>query len=359
MDTLKITIKEKEKLSSSFNLFNLRDEVVNFMYKKTVADSSRQDMAFYVLCFFLSIRLGSKTLLEDLLDNNVAKLTELNRLLLNAKKLRKGQYAQFVEQAGLTRAFQFDVFFLLMLTILNSDDVLIRFKTFFTNHPQAQKDFLLVVNKYKNSLQEFNVNFDINIIVNDTVDYNGEPQEVSRSVTRMIVMRTSRGLDLNLHKYAEVKDIKSRSPIILEIIQHIHPEILTNIWQTYKLDEYAKNIWNFSNQPLTSNIATAWLTWRMTKGTDKKGKAKARTNYDNAKKNLEKTGQENDLLESLTRSVLASNGYLRGEVKRLTQKKNKLEANATDSLPYKKEIDDLEKRIKRLENIEIKVRKEK
>src|SRR3989344_5168953 len=127
MREIQIHIREEEKSEAGLTLFNFREELVNFMYKKTVADSSRGSMRFYILIFFLSIKVNSKTLLEDLHEKNWKKLEALNHSFDKKEKLRKNEYAKFVEDAGLTKIFRNDVFFLLMSSILDSANTLRKF----------------------------------------------------------------------------------------------------------------------------------------------------------------------------------------------------------------------------------------
>lgn len=359
MKKLRITITEKEKLLSSFNLFNFREEIVNFMYKKTVANSSRNSMVFYVLIFFLSLKIGSKSLLLDLIDNNIENLKTLNGLLSGKKRLKKGEYAKLVNEAGLTNVFRFDVFFLLLTAIANSEEIEKEFKTFLQKNPAIHKDFQDIIKKYKSTFKNFSKEFSSNVIVDDRYDDRGEYHDLSKSVSRTIRMRTSRHLDLPLHKYAEVKSIKSSSPVVVQVIQSIDPEILIKIWEIYNLDEYVKLVWKLKDNALfvstISGILSAeWVIWRTRDGKkERKEKAKAKENYEIAKAN--ESPQRKDLLESLARSVISSNEYLQSEIKELKAQLVTARKESSLLMEREKEIKDLEQKIERLENISIQV----
>jgi hypothetical protein len=46
MKQIPITIKEKDKGDKKLTLLNLREEIVNYLYKETVASSTKSDQHF-------------------------------------------------------------------------------------------------------------------------------------------------------------------------------------------------------------------------------------------------------------------------------------------------------------------------
>lgn len=60
MKKIEVQIKEKDKGNKDLSLLNLRDEIVNFLYKDTIASSTKADLQFYVLLFFISIKVKDK-----------------------------------------------------------------------------------------------------------------------------------------------------------------------------------------------------------------------------------------------------------------------------------------------------------
>jgi Na+/proline symporter len=46
-----------------------KDEIVNFLYKDTIASSTKIDLQFFILLYFISIRCGENIFLEKILDD--------------------------------------------------------------------------------------------------------------------------------------------------------------------------------------------------------------------------------------------------------------------------------------------------
>ncbi|MES2224205.1 MAG: hypothetical protein V4469_04715 [Patescibacteria group bacterium] len=362
MKKLKVTITEKKKFIHSFNLFNFRDEIVNFMYKKTVANSSRNSMVFYVIVFFLSLKSGSKSLLRDLFDNNIEKLQSLNKELSARKRLKKGEYASLVEKAGLKDILRYDVFFLLMSAIISPQNILSEFKDYFKENPEIEKEFKKIIELYQEKFQAFETRFIKNLIIDDRQDENGEYHDLSKSVNRTIRMRTSRRLDLTLHKHAEVQSVTSQSPVVVQIIQNIHPDIIIQIWESYKLDEYVKEVWKFVNDNsvvagfVGTVLADKWIKWRSIDGRkNKNAKTIAKIDFDLAKTKSEEDQRQTSLIDSLARSVMSSNEYLQAEVLKLKMELETKQKESSILINREDEIKDLKLRIEKLENINVKV----
>lgn len=366
MKNIEVKIKEKDKKGKHLTLLNFRDELVNFMYKKTVADSSRSSMQFFVLVFFISLKIDNKSLLMKVFDENIDNLKKLNKAFDGKKRLKKGEYNTFVKENKLDKIFKYDIFFILITTILDFKSILNKFNDYFSENENTKDDFLEVVKKYKENLEGFDLDFKKHLITDDRYDEFGEYHDLSKSIYRTIKMRTSRQIDLSLHKYAEVKIISSQSPIDLSIIQHIDPQVIFDLWETYKLGDYVKAIWNFTNQPLPAGgiilLADRWLKWKSIDGQKKrKEKKKAKIEFDIAKNDKKQNEQLLQLATVLAESVVKSNDYLKKEIDELKEKAKLLsESKGTLSdKEGKKEVEILKEKIERLENIDISTKENK
>ena len=368
MKRLKVTIKEKEKKISSFNLYNFREEVVNFMYKKTVAESSRNNLVFYVLLFFLSIKKEEKTLLEELLEKNIPKINILNTKLSQFERLERGQYAQLVDDSNLREVFQYDVFFTLIVAFRNYEEIIGEFEDFFEDNKPLAEEYQRLNQLYGKGLLDFFNRFEKNLIEDDRVGYTGESLDLSKSVYRTIQMRSSRRIDLTLHKYAEVKNISSQSPIIVEVIQHIDPQIVVNIWDAYNLGDYVRGTWQLTGdylkdkwflQALLGNAgwdAGKWLRWKLINGAkNKKEKDVARNDFKEALEHKRQEEGSDHIQNALAKSVMSSNEYLLNEVQQLRLDLARVTKENDILVNKDKRIKELEDRIEKLENIEVDV----
>lgn len=358
MKKIEIYITEKDKNGKQLTLFNFKDELVNFMYKKTIADSSRTSMRFFVLIFFLSLKTGSKSLLMSLLENNLEKIRELNIAFSGKVKLKRGEYYNLIKKNKLEDVFKYDVFFILITAVLDSNKILIQFSDYFSENIEIKEEFEKVIKKYKNDLEEFDSDFKTHLIADDRVDEWGEYHDLSKSVYRTIKMRTSRSLDLELHKYAELRIVRSESPIILTITQHINPQIIIDLWNTYKLGDYVKTVWNIVEHVVVAYefkqiLVDKWLKWKVIDGKkNRKEKLKAKAEFDVIKHNKQQNKKLIQLAEVLAKSVIRSNEYLQNEIKILKNKKEEISRDKV-VIGKEKKIKELEERIKRLENIKV------
>ncbi len=366
MKRIEVKIKEKDKKGRPLTLLNFRDELVNFMYKKTVADSSRSSMHFFVLVFFLSLKIEEKSLLIKIFDENIDSLKKLNKTFDGKKRLKKGEYYDLVKENKLDQVFKYDIFFILITTVLDSKTILSKFDDYFYENKKLKDDFLEVVKKYEEDLERFDLDFKKHLIIDDRYDEFGEYHDLSKSVYRTIKMRTSRQIDLSLHKYAEVKIISSQSPIDLSIIQHIDPQIIFDLWETYKLGDYVGIIWKSANSnPIVSGVisgfagnvlAEKWLKWKSINGQkNRKEKKKAKIEFDIVKSDKKQNKKLLQLATVLAESVVKSNEYLRNEVDELRDRVRVLTENRTvlASKESNKEIEMLKEKIEKLENIDI------
>ena len=371
LQPIEIHITELEKSDAGLTLFNFRDELVNFMYKKTVADSSRVSMRFYILVFFLATRVESKSLLLKLFDENFEKLKKLNEKFGKRAKLQKNEYAKLVREAGLTEIFRNDILFLLLTSILESEKVLEKYSEYFVKEDELRKEFSTVVNKYGSKLTEFSEDFVQHFIADDRTDDFGRSLDLSKSVFRTIQMRTSRQLDLTLHKYADLKSVKSESPIDLTILQHIDPRMVIDLWEIYNLGDYVKAVWGFAADFGVQSflgfkgiqyITRKWLKWKNTDGRkQRKEKIKAKKEFEEALKDPKYTKQLAQLAAVLTESILKSNEFLQKEIEALEEQLQEL-AKTRSVISGKetdKKMDELKKRIEKLKNIKVKAVKKK
>ena len=364
---LNVQITEIDKGDTPLTLHNFRDELVNNMYKKTIADSSRTEMRFYVTVFFLCFKMGSKSLLRKLFEDNLTKLEALNAEFSKRPKLQKNEYADLVNQVGLTQIFKRDIPFLLISTILDSKNVLKEFHVFFEKNPDLKKEFVGISEKYSAKLEDFYENFRSHRIEDDRYDDFGNYHDLSKSVFRTIKMRTSRQLDLTLHKYAEIKEVKSHSPIDLTVLQQLDPYILFNLWEAYDIGHYVGATWDYAAEAagITAGIdllLKKWTKWKSINGrTDRKKKNAARKSFELEIKKKKYVTQFSVLIEVLAKSVLNADKFLKKEIRLI--KARILKLNEDRSVLNKESVDEqvasLEKRLAKLENIKIKITEEK
>ncbi len=111
MKTISVHIRELDNLNRSLTLLNLREEIVGFLYRDTVASSTRADMQFYILLFFAAIPNDNKTALEAILDEGIPKFDALTVAFQHKRGyLRANEYHEMAEQYGLTELFWKDLF---------------------------------------------------------------------------------------------------------------------------------------------------------------------------------------------------------------------------------------------------------
>ena len=292
MKKIEVKIKEKDKGTKDLSLLNLRDEVVNFLYKDTVANSTKADLQFFVLLYFVSIRSGNKTFLEKLLDEGIPKFNKLNEDFAKKKGyLRSMEYRKMVEEHGLSGLFENDIFFVLVEAILNVKEIEQRFTPFLKKHSEVERVIKAIRIKYASQLSTSFAKFKSSKIEDNRYDEYGNYHDLSKSVYRTVRMRNSRNLDLNLQRYTSVKEITSKSPVDLTFLQHIDPKIIFDLWDKYHVAEYMKSAWKTANDtPIIANtvggifggLVVLYAQWRLIDG---KGN---RTEKDKAKQEFEK-----------------------------------------------------------------------
>src|SRR3989344_7382131 len=174
MKKIEVKIKEKDKGLKDLSLLNLREEVVNFLYKDTVANSTKADLQFFVLLYFVSIRSGDKTLLEKILDEGIPKFNKLNDSF--AKKrgyLRSKEYRKMDDDHGLAELFENDIFFVLIEAISNIEEIEQKFTPFLKKHSEVERVIKAIVTKYAPQLSSSFTKFKSSKIQDDRYDDQG------------------------------------------------------------------------------------------------------------------------------------------------------------------------------------------
>lgn len=361
MKKIEVKIKEKDKGGKNLSLLNLRDEVVNFLYKDTVASSTKTDLQFFVLLYFITIKINDKTFLEKILDDGLPRFNKLNEAFVTKKGYLRGrQYRKMVNEHGLSEFFKNDIFFVLIDSILHIEDMQERYATFLEKHREIKKIINIISQTYTPKLRESFETFQSKRIQNERTDKHGNTHDLSMSVYRTVRMRNSRNLNLNLQKYTSVREITSKSPIDLTFLQHINPQIIFDLWEKYHVTEYMKSTWGYiNNTPVVAGVTSGGLVllvekftaWKRINGIkDRKGKDKARQEFVDAKK--QNSQALDDLTLRLIDSVLKANERLVSEVNELKEKLRKL-TNQNIALQNKVEIKKLKERIVQLENLEV------
>lgn len=361
MKKIEVKIKEKDKGTKDLSLLNLRDEVVNFLYKDTVANSTKADLQFFVLLYFISIQSGDKTFIEKVLDEGIPKFNKLNESFANKRgHLHSREYRKMVEEHGLSELFENDIFFVLIESILNIKEIDNRYKPFLKKHPQVEKVIVAIETKYAPSLSSSLKKFKSSKISDDRYDDNGNYHDLSKSVYRTVRMRNSRNLDLNLQRYTSVREITSKSPVDLTFLQHVDPQIIFDLWDKYHVAGYMKSAWHTANNtPIIANavggafggLVVLYAQWKLIDG------KKNRTEKSKAKLKLDKSKRENgqvldDLTLRLVDSVLKSNERLEKEVE-MTRTQIRELSNVNIATQDKEALKRLEERVAQLENLSV------
>lgn len=362
MNSIEVRIEEKDKRNKNLSLYNLKDEVINFLYKETVANSTKADQQFYILIYFASIKAGDKSFIEVLFDTALPKFDALNRAF-SAKKtyLRRSEYAAMAAEYGLTDIFRKDLFFILSEAVLNLNEIGDRYAALYENN----QDLKVVIETLRTEyLPQLEKNYDIfkaTRIADYRTDDNGVTHDLSRSVYRTIQMRNARNLELNLQRYTTVRSITSQSPIIIDIIQHIDPQIIFDLWDKYHVVDYFTNVYKqIDKSPLATTvvggvisggIVAKYTAWKSVNGNeDRKRKRQAKAEFETAKQN---SSEEIEAINvQLVKSVLDSNELLKKEIIRTKRELHDTQANKVTS-DDKELIKKLQQRIFELENIEI------
>ena len=361
MKKIEVTIKEKDKGTKDLSLLNLREEIVNFLYKDTVANSTKADLQFFVLLFFIAIKIDGKTFLEKILSDGIPKFNKLNESFAKKKGyLRAKEYRKMVEEHGLSELFENDIFFVLIEAILNIEEIEQKFSSFYKQNKDIERAIKDIKSEYFDKLSSSFDEFKSSKIQDDRYDEQGNYHDLSKSVYRTVRMRNSRNLDLNLQKYTSIKKITSESPIDLIFFQHIDPQIIFDLWDKYHVAEYMKSMWRVANNsPIISGtlsgvlggLVVKFADWKLADGKKNRGgKDKAKQEFETAKKADGKV--LDDLTLRLVDSVLKANERLEKEIDDTRTKARELSGKGV-VLQDKEAIKKLEERIAQLENLSV------
>lgn len=359
MKRIEVKIQEKDKGVRDLSLFNLRDEVVNFLYKDTIASSTKADLQFFAMLYFVAIKVGNKILLEEIFDEGIPKFNKLNEAFAKKKGyLRAREYRKMVEEHGLSELFENDIFFVLVESILNIEEIEERYRSFLRKNPDIKSVLKRIRTAYASQLTAGLTKFKSSRIEDDRYDEKGNHHDLSKSVYRTVRMRNSRNLDLNLQKYTSVREIKSKSPVDLTFIQQVDPQIIFDLWDKYQVAVYmVKSIWRFANDtPIIANavggtlggLVVAYAEWKHIDGKrNRKEKANAKQKFERAKRKNGKVLE--DLTLRLVDSVLKANKRLEKEIKEARARI--WELSERGAVRDKELIKKLEKRVQKLENL--------
>lgn len=363
MKMIEIHIREKDKKAKNLSLFNLREEIVNFLYKDTIAASTRSDLIFFVLLFFISVKeKDGTTAAERVFKDALPKLDNLNRAFQNSKnRIKAGEYQKLVETHGLKQVFQNDVFFVLVEAVLNLEEIEEKYRAYLKENKDTAEVLTLLSEKYATKLKERLEKFQTSEIEDDRYDDRGNYHDLSKSVYRTVKMRNSRNLDINLQRYTSVKEITSKSPIDLTFFQHIDPQIVFDLWDRYHLAEYIGSMYSGAIKTVGDHIEfkinagdliNGWLIWKMTEGSRRKEKKRAKEEFENQKLLEENNKALNKLVEILSESVVNADKSHAREIARLRKKIDRL---SKQEIPFqdKERIEKLKDRLEKLENLEV------
>lgn len=360
MKTIEVKIKEKDKGTKDLSLLNLRDEVVNFLYKDTIANSTKADLQFFVLLYFIAVRIKSDTLLEKILDDGIPKFNKLNEAFADKKGyLQAHEYRKMVDEHGLSELFENDIFFVLVEAISNAEEIEKRYSSFLKKHSEVGRVIDAIRTKYAQQLSVSFKKFQSSRIKDDRYDEYGNYHDLSKSVYRTVRMRNSRNLDLNLQKYTSVQEITSRSPVDLTFLQHVDPQIIFDLWDKYHVVEYARTIAADALAQIRNHVdlnvnigdlVNAWLIYKLIPGKNRAEKDKAKQDFEKSKRT---NGQVLDELTlRLVDSVVNANDRLEKEIENSRTQVRELTGKDI-VLQDKEAIKKLEERIAQLENLSV------
>lgn len=359
MRNIAVKINERDKSDKHLTFANLKDELVGFLYRETVAKSTRADMQFYILIFFASIGREKKSSLEVILDEAIPKFDALcNSFARRSSMLQRGEYADMVEAHGLRQLFEYDLFFVLATGILNLDDIKRKFADVINSDEIIRSVLSRIEKDYKPRLEKSFEQFVRYRIQDDRTDENGVTHDLSKSVFRPVHMRSSRNLELNMQKSAQIKKVESNSPILLEFLQTVDPQMVFHVWDKFKVALYMKDIVVHGTNLMNSNfvsdgfwlIAGMYLNHRRTNGQNqRKEKQKQKIDLDIAANN---DPYLQSLNEKLVEHILNSDKAKDEEIKRLRALRRQEESKPAAGRDIET-LKGLHEKIARLSNLEV------
>gem|GEM_PF-1863928 len=366
MKTIEVKITEIDKGDRNLSFSNLKDEVVNFLYQDTVANSTKDDQLFYILFPFLVARSGNGSLLEVIFDKAIPKVRALNEDFNSMKRrLNAGEYRRMVDAAGLEEIFRFDLFFLLVEAVQRTKEIEHRYSSFLNKHHDIKSTLDRINSKYSHELDTLMRGFRSSEITDVRVDDRGISHDLSKSVYRTVRMRNARSLNFNIQRYTTVKEITSKSPILVSFLQYIDPQIMFDLWDKYHVADYVSGFGSGLADQFQSRVDTkfnlgelinGYLIWKMQGPSDARDKARAE--FQKTASRPQNKQVLEDLTETAVDSVMQSDTHRKKEVARLERDLSILE-KAGIAARDKEEIAGLRNRIDRLKNIEIETKRGK
>lgn len=362
MKTIKVKIEEIDKGSKNLSIFNLRDEIANFLYRDTIASSARIDQLFFVLIFFAGCKNGNQSLLETILEVSLPKLENLNDSFHNLnRQLRTGEYTTLKSEVGLDQIFKFDLFFILAEAISRLDVIQREYAEFLSGHKEISEALSRIEAKYGGELAKSLARFSAYEIADERVDVNGRSQDMGKSVYRMVHMRNARNLNVNLQKYTTVQDITSRSPIVVVLLQHMDPQMIFDLWDKYHVAAYASGFWDglvmeFNarvdlNQKFNLNdLIMAYAVWKMER--DKPKREQKHSDFVHVKNDESNRNSLEAITLRATKSVLDAPQHLTELIRQYRVRLRRLESTSIE-LQDKEAIEKLKDQIAQLENLRV------
>jgi hypothetical protein len=357
---IEVSIREKDKRKKNLTLVNMRDELVNFMYRDTVASSSHIDQQFYILLYFASLKVNEKSLIEALLEAALPRFQKLSEDLSQRKTyLKKHEYNESVQKHNLEAFFTYDIFFVICEAIIDIDNIEKQYKDLYTTNEHMTTIMASLKQNYRPDIINYYSLFNASRIKDERTDDYGFVHDLSKSVYRTIKMRNAKNFELNLQKYTRIKKVTSNSPIVLDIIQIVDPQIIFDLWDKYHVFDYMAGVLKFIDGSnvlsgavgaiIAQPVIEKYNLWKGARqGQDKKYKETTREAFKVAKS--QHADQLDGINLKLVQSVMDVNEHLMEEVgflkKTLEREQQKTVTKDDD------EIKRLKRRIDQLENIE-------
>ena len=361
MKYIEVQIREKDKKKKKLTLFNLRDELVNFLYKDTVADSSKTDQRFYLLLYFISLQGNGKNLIQILLDSALPRFEKLSDALSNRKTyLKKHEYTEHVAKFDLKDFLAYDIFFILCEAIIDIEDIELKYGHLYNDSEQMQAVIETLKTEYRPRIIKSYSLFNTSRIKDERVDDEGMVHDLSKGVYRTIKMRNAKNFEINLQRYTRVKKVTSESPIVLDIIQIVDPQIIFDLWNKYHVFDYVVGVWNFFNDSpvlggalgaiIGNPVIEKYNAWRASKREKDKSQRKFAGEAFRVAK-AQDAAQLDAINLMLVQSVTQANQHLLDEVKYL---RGALEREQSRGAAIdEEEVKMLKARIEKLENLEV------
>lgn len=367
MTYFKVELRQKEKIS--LPLTNVREEI-NLMFNSTVGSASRDDLAFFIILYFLAFRKDGHSFLYTLLKEQMPILQKFVQKMADVEGyLNKGEYAQLKTKMQLDNVLEQDTLFLVMDLIPKLESLKVKFASVLEIDPFLKTEMGKIYNEFAEKIIEFKRTFSKKRISDFRYDENwDEVHDLSKSVYKTIGMRLIRKLDISLQKKAELEELTHRSPLVVEVLQRIDIQMIFDLWNSFHLSEYL--IGYLKSEAHTLTFLASWvdpksifnsllgdavkLPLAYMYGTRKAKKIALETFHKN-KKELEKTGKLNPLMHVLENSYLASPEKLKQRIEFLDKQIERLESKETLTEEESERKKSLKEEVKKLKNIEVKV----